>query len=128
MSWQLLRSAERYCRDRFGMDSAVVDEAGRENIAPEFQRQPMTLKIQKSRRDYSAVVFRLSGRIEMIHVAELERLFDLEDSAVVLDLHDVQLIDRAAVTVLERWEANGVTLEGCPAYLREWIEKERTSL
>ena len=87
----------------------------------------MTLKIQKARRDYSAVVFMLSGRIEMIHIVELQRLFDLEDSDVVLDLHDVQLVDRAAVAFLERWEANGVTLDGCPAYLREWIEKERTS-
>jgi len=86
------------------------------------------LKIQKSQRDYSAVVFTLSGRIETMHVAELERLVDLEDSDVVLDLHDVELVDRTAVAFLERWEANGVKLEGCPAYLREWIEKERTSL
>jgi hypothetical protein len=87
----------------------------------------MTLKIQKSRRNYSTAVFTLSGRIEMIHIAELERLFDLEDSAVVLDLHDLQLVDREAVAILAQWEANGVTLDSCPAYLREWIEKERTS-
>jgi hypothetical protein len=85
----------------------------------------MTLRIKKSASDQGTVVFTLSGRIETIHVAELQKLFDLEDFDVVLDMHDVQLVDRATVAFLEQCETNGVKLDRCPAYVREWIERER---
>jgi ABC-type transporter Mla MlaB component len=86
----------------------------------------MTLKIQKS-VDGECVVFTLSGRIEMEHLTELQRLFETEtqDLAVVLDMKEVKLVDRDALSLLARWEAEGVKLENCPGYIREWITKEK---
>ena len=83
------------------------------------------LKIQRSAN--GKVVFTLSGRIEAEDVAELQRLLDLEDEGrrLTLDLQDVTLLDRDAVRFLARREADGIQLESCPAYIREWIERER---
>ena len=83
------------------------------------------LRIQRSAN--GKVVFTLSGRIEAEHVEELQRVFALEtvDRLLVLDLKDVTLVDRDAVKYLARREANGVELQNCPPYIREWIERER---
>ena len=82
------------------------------------------LRIQRSAND--KVMFTLSGRIEAEHLEELQRVCSLEtvDRLLVLDLKDVTLVDRDAVKYLARCEANGVRLENCPAYVREWIERE----
>ena len=85
------------------------------------------LKIQRSLTD--RVVFRLSGRIELEDVDELRGLFSLEglDHPVALDLQDVTLVDREGVSFLSDCEAGGVKLENCPGYLRQWIERCRSS-
>jgi len=64
-------------------------------------------------------------RIQGEQVAELQRLFALEAAGVslVLDLHEVELVDREAVRFLAQCEAEGTTLVHCPAYIREWIER-----
>src|SRR5262249_43339776 len=70
------------------------------------------------------VRFTLTGRVGMSHVAELQRLIDAESAgnrSIVLDLEDVQLVDREAVSFLARCEASGIRLDNCPAYVREWI-------
>jgi hypothetical protein len=61
------------------------------------------------------------------HVAELKRLFEgePEDHRFALDLKEVQLVDRDTVRFLARCEADGIQLENCPAYIREWIARER---
>ena len=84
------------------------------------------LKIQRA-TDGQRVVFTLSGRIEAEQVAELQRLFALEAAggSLVLDLHEVELVDREAVRFLARCEAEGTTLVHCPAYIREWIKRDR---
>ncbi|HTA59853.1 MAG TPA: hypothetical protein VK805_16950 [Candidatus Baltobacteraceae bacterium] len=86
----------------------------------------MTLRIEKSVRQESTV-FSLVGRIEAEHIEELEGLFDLrkEAKSVVLDLQEVRLADREAVKFLARCEAGGVQLENCPAYIREWVRREK---
>ncbi len=85
----------------------------------------MTLKIQKSAQG-EVVVFTLSGRIREEEVAELQRLFEVEgqDHRIVLELKEVKLVDRDTVKFLARCEAKGTRLENCPAYIREWIERE----
>jgi hypothetical protein len=35
------------------------------------------------------------------------------------------LADRDAVTLLARTEGNGIELRHCPAYIREWVTRER---
>ena len=86
----------------------------------------MTLRIQRAVDD-RFVVFTLIGRIQMEHLPELQNLFEFEpaDQSIVLDLKEVRLVDRDAVKFLLRCEADGTSLHNCPAYIREWIERER---
>jgi len=57
----------------------------------------------------------------------LQRLFkaEAEEQSIVIDLTDVKLVDRGTVKFLEVCEAGGMKLENCPAYIREWIVRER---
>jgi hypothetical protein len=84
----------------------------------------MTLRIERSARQ-RFTVFALSGRMEAEHVAELKALFDCNYRDIILDLQDLRLTDRDAVRFLKRCEADGMTLENCPAYVREWIDTEK---
>ncbi len=86
----------------------------------------MTFRIQRSAKE-DVVTFTLSGRIKAEEVAELQRLFEVEgqDHRIVLDLTEVRLADREAVKFLAGCEANGTQLMNCPAYIREWILRER---
>ncbi len=70
----------------------------------------------------------LSGRIEAEYLSELRRLVEGEERRrrLTLDLCEVKLVDRDAVTFLAQCEAAGATLENCPVYVREWITRERT--
>jgi hypothetical protein len=83
------------------------------------------LRIQRSSN--GRVIFALSGRIEMVDVAELQRLLSLEAAGreIAFDLQDVTLIDRDAIKFLARCEKDKVKLENCPAFIREWIDAER---
>jgi hypothetical protein len=71
------------------------------------------------------VVLRVSGRIRAEHVDMLRELLGLEEVRVVVDLREVTLVDRGAVSFLALSEAQGVELKNCAAYLREWIDRER---
>jgi anti-anti-sigma regulatory factor len=81
-------------------------------------------KIQRS--DGEFVVFTLSGRIKAARLAELQQLLECEagDHKLVLDLKEVKLVDRDVVGFLASCETKGIKLVNCPAYIREWIEKE----
>jgi anti-anti-sigma regulatory factor len=83
------------------------------------------LKIQRSAN--GEVVLTLIGRMDAENVAELETAFASEskDRQIVLDLKDLTLVDRDAVRFLERCEADSIELKNCPAYIREWIRRER---
>jgi anti-anti-sigma regulatory factor len=72
------------------------------------------------------VVFTLSGRMDAENVAELETLLGTEPKGrrIFLDLKDLTLVDRDAVTFLGRCEVDSITLKNCPAYIREWITRE----
>jgi len=73
------------------------------------------------------VVFKLSGRMGVENVSELETLFGAEASGrrIVLDLKDLTLVDQDAVSFLKRCEGDSIQLKNCPAYIREWITGER---
>ena len=72
-------------------------------------------------------VFILSGRIEAQTITELRRLCECETDLrdIVFDLKDVSVIDRDVMRFLVGCEANGVKLENCTPYIREWIEREK---
>ena len=84
------------------------------------------LRIHRS-TDGKQVVLALSGRIEMEDVAELQKLLQSEAKGhnLVLDLNDVRLVNRDAVRFLADCEADGTGLKNCPAYIREWIARDR---
>ena len=73
------------------------------------------------------VVFKLSGRMDAENLTELKTLFSAEANGlrIVLDLKDLTLVDQDAVSFLNRCEADNITLKNCPAYIREWITRER---
>ena len=72
-------------------------------------------------------MFILIGRIEKPAIAELRRLFVLQTDYrdIVLDLEDVSVIDREVMRFFVSCEADGVKLENCPPYIREWMEREK---
>ena len=85
----------------------------------------MTFRIETAARG-SSTVFIVSGRLETQVIAELTRLFELQtERDIVLDLKDVGVIDREVMGFFLRCEADGVKLENCPSYLREWMEREK---
>ena len=63
--------------------------------------------------------------MEAEQVAELKELFDRDYRNIILDLRDVRLADRDAVRFLMGCEADGIKLENCPAYVREWMDREK---
>jgi anti-anti-sigma regulatory factor len=72
--------------------------------------------------------FTLIGRIDAKEVVELQTLFDSVEKgkAIVLNLNEVQLVDPDGIRFLAGCEENGAQLKNCPAYVREWIDKERS--
>jgi hypothetical protein len=86
----------------------------------------MPFRIETAARGRFTVLI-LSGRIEGAAITELRRLCegetDLRD--IVFDLKDVSVIDRDVMRFLVGCEANGVKLENCTPYIREWIEREK---
>jgi len=70
------------------------------------------------------VVLRVSGRIAGEDMDVLRTALE-EARVVAIDLTEVELADRDAVTLLARTEGNGIELRHCPAYIREWVTRER---
>ena len=63
--------------------------------------------------------------MEAEHVAELKQLFDRDYRNIILDLRDLRLADRDAVRFLRSCEVDGMKLKNCPAYVREWMDREK---
>ena len=82
------------------------------------------LKISRRQTGENAVEFALSGRLQFKHVNELRDLIRQEELKVALDLREVNLLDREAVEFLVACEMNGVSLNNCSPYIREWVTRE----
>jgi len=89
------------------------------------EKKGSMLKVERSAN--GQVIFTLIGRMVKEDIAGLERLFRSESNVhhLILDLKDLTLVDREAVRFLERCEADNIKLNNCPAYIREWITRER---
>ncbi len=86
------------------------------------------LRIETALETPADVLLRLTGKISEEYLAMLERLLDeaLESGRRIgLDLRAVTLADREAVELLALRSSRGVSLEHCPAFLREWIRREK---
>jgi hypothetical protein len=86
----------------------------------------MTFRIETEARG-RFTVFILSGRIEKSAIAELRRLFkfQMDYRDIALDLKDVGVVDREVMRFFMSCEADGVKLENCAPYIREWMEREK---
>src|SRR5262245_26548246 len=85
----------------------------------------MTFRVQRGFLDNS-VLLRLSGDIAGDHGVDLQALLDAERShGLILDLAEVAVVDRTGVGLLARIESSGARLMNCPAYVREWIDRQR---
>lgn len=70
-------------------------------------------------------MLRVSGRIQGENVDTLRELIGEEKGRLALDLTEVIVVDREGVRLLAVSETHGIELRNCPAYIREWVEKER---
>ena len=89
----------------------------------------MTLRIDIS-DERERIVLTLTGRIQADQIAELQRLLERQvpDHKLVVDLREVNLVDRDAVRFLAEIEKQGARLRNCSAFIREWISRERSGM
>ena len=74
------------------------------------------------------IVLCVSGKLTGEHVATLRSVLRAEASPVAIDLKDVSLVDREAVQLLALSEYNRTELRNCPAYIREWVTREKADI
>ncbi len=67
----------------------------------------------------------LSGRIQSDQIASIRSEMDDACTSNILDLSEVTLVDLGVVRFLIGCEDAGVQLIQCPAYVREWMLRER---
>ena len=83
-------------------------------------------KVQRT-NDADVIVLLVSGRIEGEYLAELREVFTAEagNQNLILDMGEVRLVDQESIAFLSHCETKGAELRNCPAYIREWIQRER---
>ena len=87
----------------------------------------MACKIERVLAPGGFVVLRVSGRIDGTQVETLRELTDKDKTTkgLAIDLTDVTLVSHEAVEFLTLAEASGIELKNCPAYVREWVSRQR---
>ena len=85
----------------------------------------MTLKIEKLAGEHGTTL-KLIGRIQLEHLAELRKQI-AASAPCALELREVSLVDADAVRFLSTCESDGIQLQNCSAYIREWIVREQES-
>jgi hypothetical protein len=83
----------------------------------------MTCRIERLAHELG-VVLRVSGRIAGDDLDILRAALD-ERGVVAINLAEVELVDRDVVMFLATGESSGIELTHCPAFIREWITRER---
>jgi hypothetical protein len=58
---------------------------------------------------------------------KLTQMIGKKEQRTGLDLGDTSLVDVEAVRFLGDCEARGIALLRCPPYVREWINRDRTT-
>ena len=88
----------------------------------------MPCRIERFDSREGPAVLVVSGRLQGQHVPTLRDLLQREIGVVAIDLTDVLLVDREAVTLLSLSERKGIELRNCPAYVREWVTREKAHI
>jgi hypothetical protein len=83
------------------------------------------LRIERSAN--GQVVFTLSGRMQTEDIEQFQQLLigETPGQPVMFDVRHVTLVNQDAVTFLAHCEANGIKIENCPLYIRNWIDQEK---
>jgi hypothetical protein len=68
---------------------------------------------------------KLIGWLRSEYLPELRAKIESSVRPVVLEMAEVTLVDVEAVRFLSACETQGIELRYCPAYIREWIARER---
>jgi len=80
----------------------------------------MTIKIERIRAR-----IRLSGELRSEHLDHVKAEIELCESAAVLDLEELDLVDVKAVRFLNGCEAKGISVLHCSPYIRKWMLREQ---
>ena len=85
----------------------------------------MTCRIDRVSTE-QGVLLCISGRLTTEDLDVVRNELDGR-KVIAIALAGVELVDRGALKLLAEAEVNGIELKSCPAYIREWIRKERAS-
>jgi hypothetical protein len=85
----------------------------------------MTFRIDRFVSEGDAIVFRVSGRMQIECVDTIKELIEEETAKLALDLSEVTLANRDAATFLAVCELKGIELRNCPPFLRGWVDEEQ---
>jgi len=92
----------------------------------QFERKPiMSWRFELFVIEEDHVILCISGRIREQDVDTLRACLEQERDAVAIDLKDILLVNSEAVRFLASLESTGTELRNCPAYIREWISREK---
>ena len=85
----------------------------------------MTCRIERYVVEEDHIILCIIGQIRGQDADTLRASLEQERGAVAIDLKDILLVDSDAVRFLALLESTGTELRNCPAYIREWITRER---
>jgi hypothetical protein len=84
----------------------------------------MTLKLERCRREQLSTL-RLIGNARADDLAEIADELAMCGPEAALDLEEVTVVSVEVIRFLGQCEKRGNALLSCPAYVREWIVRER---
>jgi hypothetical protein len=88
----------------------------------------MNFRIERRVGSENEVVLNLCGRIHSDQLATIKESMGLEPRSIVLDLTEITIADRHAAVFLAKCEAQGMELRNTPAFLSEWIAREKSQM
>ena len=83
-----------------------------------------TLRIEK-RSEGCTTTLQLSGRFGSELIAFVRSVMSNGCARKILDLSAITLVDAKVVRFLNRCDDDGIEVVHCPAYVREWMRRER---
>ena len=86
----------------------------------------VTLKIETIRGEEGTRI-KLIGRVRAESLPDLRAEVKASRTAVALEMDEVTLVDVEVVRFLSACQTQGIQLQGCPPYIRQWIAQEKGS-
>lgn len=84
----------------------------------------MTLKIERITGGRCTTI-KLIGRVRAEHLSELKAQIAASAPGILLELKEVTLVEADVIRFLSVCESDGIQLQNCSAYIREWIAREQ---